>query len=350
MELVVFYCSSEYDLDVLSAEMAALFGTTPVVGCTTAGEIGPAGYLQHSLTGFSLARNDFRAVIGWLDGLDHFEMSRGEQFVRELAEQMERRRAAPEFGSSFAFQLIDGLSVREEPVTRVFQHALGTIPLVGGSAGDGLRFARTGVYCDGRFRGDTVVLVLVKTRVPIRPLITQHFVPTERRLVVTAADIATRVVHEIDGRPAALAYAELLGVETNNLDPQRFAAHPMLVVVGGQGFVRSISKALPDGSLQFFCAIDEGMVLRIAGRTDLVSNLDRAMTRIRDDLGEPQLILGFDCVLRRIEMQQQELLPQVSALMSRHRVVGFATYGEQYQGVHVNQTFTGIVVGSASST
>jgi hypothetical protein len=32
--------------------------------------------------------------------------------------------------------------------------------------------------------------------------------------------------------------------------------------------------------------------------------------------------------------------------MVRHRVCAFNTYGEQYRGVHVNQTFAGIAIGS----
>ena len=38
--LVLFFCSSEYDRDALAAEMARLFAGVPVVGCTTAGEMG----------------------------------------------------------------------------------------------------------------------------------------------------------------------------------------------------------------------------------------------------------------------------------------------------------------------
>ena len=42
MALVIFFCSSEYDLEVLAEEMKRLFAGVQVVGCTTAGEIGPA--------------------------------------------------------------------------------------------------------------------------------------------------------------------------------------------------------------------------------------------------------------------------------------------------------------------
>ena len=36
---------------------------------------------------------------------------------------------------------------------------------------------------------------------------------------------------------------------------------------------------------------------------------------------------------------------RLSALLAANAVVGFSTYGEQYQAMHVNQTFTGIAIG-----
>ena len=347
MALAVFFCSGEYDLDLLAAEMAAAFGATPVVGCTTAGEFGPAGYLEHSLSGFSLSADAFVAVSGCLDDLQHFEFSRGQRFIEERLRELAVRAPHANADNSFALQLIDGLSVREEPVTRAFQQILGAIPLVGGSAGDGLRFERTRVYCSGQFRADSAVLVVVTTPQPIKPFMTQHFAATARRVVVTAADVGQRIVCEIDGRPAAVAYADLVGVATDNLDPQRFAASPMVVVIGGVSYVRSISKALPDGSLKFFCAIDEGMVLRIADATDLVANLEQALAAVHGEIGEPQLIIGCDCILRRLEIIQSGAVDRVADLLTRNHAVGFATYGEQYRGVHVNQTFTGIAIGGA---
>ena len=50
----------------------------------------------------------------------------------------------------------------------------------------------------------------------------------------------------------------------SNLDAFSFASHPVLVGVGGQYYARSIQQMNPDGSLSFFCAIDEGMVLTVA--------------------------------------------------------------------------------------
>src|SRR5688572_22677345 len=53
MALVIFFCSNEFDLDALAQEMRAAFDDVPVIGCTTAGEIGPAGYRTLTITGCS---------------------------------------------------------------------------------------------------------------------------------------------------------------------------------------------------------------------------------------------------------------------------------------------------------
>jgi len=347
--LVVFFCSGDHDLDALGDEMAAAFGATQVVGCTTAGEIGPAGYCEQSLTGASFPAGDFVAVCERLDDLRHFEIGRGQRFVEGLITRLADRAPGARTDNCFALQLIDGLSVREEPVTRAFQQALGGVPLVGGSAGAGLHLDRTRVYCDGGFHEDSAVLALVSTELPFQPFMTQHFVASEERVVVTEADPANRIVREIDGLPAAAAYAGKVGVDVDSLDPMRFAASPLVVVIGGLNYVRSISKACPDGSLKFFCAIDEGMVLRVAHGADLAANLQQALAKLRAEIGAPQLIIGFDCILRRLEAVRSGAIERVAELLDSHHAIGFATYGEQYGGVHVNQTFTGIAIGGGAA-
>ena len=56
-------------------------------------------------------------------------------------------------------------------------------------------------------------------------------------------------------------------------------------------------------------------------------------------------MIGCDCILRRLEIEQKDLGAAVDELVKRHSVVGFSTYGEQFHGMHVNQTFTGVAIG-----
>ena len=63
-------------------------------------------------------------------------------------------------------------------------------------------------------------------------------------------------------------------------------------------------------------------------------------------IGPPSLILGCDCILRHLETKQRGNRDHIGSLLAENKVVGFSTYGEQFCGIHVNQTFTGIAIGS----
>ncbi|MFJ1269315.1 nitric oxide-sensing protein NosP [Legionella lytica] len=344
MELVIFFCSSEYDLDALADEMKRLFTGIQVVGCTTAGEIGPAGYLDHSLTGVSFSATDFKAVAGLLTHLQQLQISKCQHFTQELLHRLERE---TDIQNSFAFLLIDGLSKREEPVARILQSGLGKIPLIGGSAGDSLNFKSTYVYFQGHFHSDSAIVTLVTTKLPFKIFKTQHFIATDTRLVVTEADTAHRKVKEINGLPAAQEYARILGIDVHSLDSMRFAASPIVVMIDGTNYVRSIQKANPDGSLTFFCAIENGLVLRVAKGVNLLDNLEENFAQLRSEIGPPQLVLGCDCILRKIEVSP-ETIACISDIFQQNNTIGFNTYGEQFRGVHVNQTLVGIAIGSNS--
>lgn len=346
MALVVFFCSSNYDLERLAEELNRLFAGVRVVGCTTAGEIGPAGYRDRSLSGFSFASHAGKAVSGLLTDLQDFTSARGQAFTQDLTQQLEELTAHDHQANTFAFLMIDGLSIREEPVVNALQSALRGIPLCGGSAGDDLKFVRTRVFHDGAFHDDSAVLLLLSTPLPFRMFKTQHFISDKERLVVTEADAEHRIVKEINGLPAADEYARILGIKPAELDAAHFAATPVVVVIDGTDYVRSIQQANPDGSLRFFCAIEEGLILRVARGTDLLANLVEAFDGIREEIGPPLLTLGCDCILRNQEITQKNLKKKTGAEFMRNNAVGFSTYGEQYGSVHINQTFTGIAIGS----
>ena len=345
MALVIFFCSNEYDLDALADELNHLFGDTPLIGCTSAGEFGPGGYCGHSLSGVSFPAAACTIACERLPLLKAFTPAQGQVFAQNLLQGLERAAPSTAPGNTFAFLLIDGLSVREEPVVHALHAALGDIPLCGGSASDGFAFSRTWIFHEGRFHSDAALLLLVSTPLPFRIFMTQHFVAGNERLVVTAADAGRRTVYEINGRPAADEYARVLGLTVGELKPRVFSHNPIVILINGTHYVRSIQQVAADGSMIFYCAIEEGLVLRVARGSDLVANLAQAFTHIREEIGPPQLTLGCDCILRQLEITESRLTGQVGALLNENRTVGFNTYGEQYGGVHVNQTFTGISIG-----
>lgn len=346
MALVLFFCSSKYDLKVLTSEMNRQFEGVQVVGCTTAGEIGPAGYLEHSLTGASFPASVFTAVSGVLEGLKSFQLNSGQGFVQGLLKKLESQVPPAASDNSFALMLIDGMSIKEEVVAHTLQSSLGNIMLFGGSAGDDQKFLKTYVFSEGRFQDDCAVLVLLSTSLPFTMFKTQHFITTDERLVVTEADSSKRIVKEINGLPAAAEYARIVGVKLDELNPMCFAASPVVVLIDGTDYVRSIQKLNPDGSLTFFCAIEEGVVFRVAYGEGLVDNLQQTFDQIREEIGSPQLVISCDCILRNMEVIKNGLKDQVGEMFKSNNSIGFSSYGEQFHGIHVNQTLTGLAIGT----
>lgn len=346
LRFVIFYASPDFDLPVLADELKRLFGSVPMIGCTTAGEITPIGYLHGSLTGVSVSAPDLHVAIARLDDLQSFEFAKGESVGPHLRSTLVDKGLAASGSNTFAFLLVDGLSMKEEPIVSGISRGLGDIQLFGGSAGDGVRFKATYIYHEGVFRQDCALLTLVHTEHPFVVFKTQHFVSSEDKMVVTKADPARRIVTEINGEPAGREYARLVGLDVDKLTPLIFSTYPVVVRLGGSYYVRSIQKVNDDESLTFFCAIDEGIVLTVARGVDLIENLSQTFDGLHQKVGSPELILGCDCILRDLEIGQRNIRDEVSELLVKNNVIGFSTYGEQFNAMHINQTFTGVAIGS----
>ncbi len=343
--MVMFFCCVEYDLKSLSGALSELFGDTPVVGCTTAGEISPAGYMQNSITAFSLPADLFQVESRLVRNLQQFSPESAQQLVDGMLSDLRWHEVAPLMHNSFALTLLDGMSIREEIVMNSLSSALQGIQLVGGSAGDNLHFRDTHVYFQNQFHSNAAVLILVNTKCPFRIFSDHHLAQGQEKLVVTEADPFKRIVHEFNAEPAALEYCRITGLRLEDLDNRAFAMNPLAVQLGDEVYIRSIQQINEDLSLTFFCAIDQGIVLTRMYSTGLVTHTHSMLKLISEELGHPGLVIGYDCIHRRIEMEEHDLLPAISDLYRQHNVIGFSTYGEQFNDLHINHTFTGVALG-----
>jgi hypothetical protein len=339
--LVLFFASPRFDPERLGAALRDAF-SCPVMGCTTAGEVTAGGYQDNALVGVSFAGSAFRARTQLIERLSEFTMGRALELAGALA-------APPVPGMErLGFLLVDGLSMKEELLASQLQSAFGGMTIVGGSAGDGLAFRETRVFAGGSSARDAAAFCLLETSVPFRAFKSQHFRPTDKKLVITEAEPHSRLVTEIDGLPAAQAYAEMLGMDPGALGPAVFSEHPVILQLAGECYVRSIQRVTPEGGLVFFCAIDDGLVLTLAEGVGLGDSLRLELQGLERDLGPLSLVLGCDCILRRLECERRGIGGQIREILKPYPFVGFSTYGEQYNGVHVNQTLTGIAFGAAA--
>ncbi|SDN60106.1 Uncharacterized conserved protein, contains FIST_N domain [Methylobacterium phyllostachyos] len=350
-QIVVFF-SADYDAAVLARELEAWFPGVPVSGCSMSGGIAPAGGLDRGLVVIAFPAERFRIVSTILDAIDHLDVERTASAVRALRRTLDpldpcRDGDPTAAGRRFALSLIDGLANAEETVVSAIAWALDGIPIVGGSAGDDLRFRDAVLLHGGRIHRKAAVLVLVETDFSVEIFKSDNFEPTQTKFVVTASDGERREVQELNAEPAAREYAMAIGLDPENLSPMSFAAYPLAVKVGGEYFCRSIRRMNEDGSLSFFCAVDEGVVLTLAEPRDIVASTRAELSRLDAQLGGVDLIIGFECVLRRLDAESRQVRHGITDLYRRYNVVGFETFGEQYRAMHLNQTFTGIAIGKS---
>lgn len=338
--VMLFVAASRAKPDLAQAIAAHLAGH-PVIGCTTAGEIGLEGYLDEAIVAVGLPLGAFRADLMIFRDLANFtqEFSVGEVLRRRSV----LAGAVPAWANEFAFLLSDGLSLKEDQLVSALGPALGTTPLFGGSAGDAVRFRRTFVFAEGAFRANLAVLSLIRTPCRVKVFRFDHLIPTETRMVVTEADPANRLVREINAEPAARAYARALGKDPDQLSPFIFAAHPVVVRMGGKHHVCAIQRVEDNGDLRFFTAIDAGLVLTLAEGQNIADHLQRSLDELSPH-EPPDAIIACECVLRRLEVEETQVRASMSRTLARHRVLGFNGYGEQFNMLHVNQTFTGVAI------
>ncbi|MFN4153455.1 MAG: FIST N-terminal domain-containing protein [Paracoccaceae bacterium] len=338
---VVLFVSPEADLTRLCTGLGACFPASLVIGCTTAGEISDLGYTEGEIVAVGFPAAHFSTECLLVPDLTRIT-------PQELIGQLIRARSGlqqdrPGWDHEFAFMMVDGLSTLEDDLAAAVAAGLGPVPLFGGSAADGVRFAQTHVIWQGRALSNAAIVMLVRSDCRARVFNLDHLVPTDRRMVVTEADPARRIVRQINAEPAAQEYARLLGKDPAQLTTFTFAAHPVVVRVGGRHHVRAIQRMEANGDLVFFSAIDEGLVLTLAEPQDMVAHLDRELVRLSDH-GPPAAILACDCILRRMEAQEKQMSGAISGVLRAHHVVGFSTYGEQWNSMHVNQTMTGVAI------
>ena len=304
--------------------------------------------MQGGIVVLAFPYQGFRVLTEVISSVDHTDVERASELARRLKAKFGTCRQ-PLRERVFGLMLVDGLSNAEEALIAAVHWAMDDVQLIGGSAGDDLAFRETSLIHKGQPMQRAALLIMVESDFRFSVFKSQNFEPTGAKLVVTSADTERRIVHELNAEPAAQEYANAIGLLLDDLGPFSFASYPLVVRVGGDYYCRSIRNMNPDGSLSFFCAIDEGLVFTVANPQEMTLATVRTLQGIEEALGEIDLVIGFDCILRKLDAENRQVRHQLADIYRRYRVVGFHTYGEQFNAMHLNQTLTGIAFGSATA-
>jgi hypothetical protein len=340
-DFTVLFCCAQYDLRKLGRALHAK-GRTRVIAAATSRAIGTDGFLGTGLTGFRLPAGRFKVADAPIEDVRRFGLPDARELVRSLRARLEKGRQS-RLPHLFAMLLVDAGPRCEERLIASLGTELGGVPIVGGSAGD-TYFNPAGsggprILHGKRALRNAAVLTLVACEEPVLALSHHHFSPGRRRFVITEADPEQRLVHEIDGENALAVYSRACRLK-NVHRAGSFAPYPFMIRIGDHYFARGMQRIYENGTIEFACAMERGLVVTVAKPADMVVRLREMFANMKTTIGRPELVIGFDCAARTSLMEQRGLTRRINTILASNRVVGFATLGEQFNTIHANNSFT----------
>ncbi len=350
-EVVLVFVSTKQDPDAVAASLGARFPSSIVLGCTTSGEHLNGSHYRGAVVMTAIFDSGIRWSTTLLEGLDGVTAERAEGVAGALFDAIGANGDA-DFDPQdyFCLSFIDGLRGCEEHVSALIAEALDGVRLVGGSAGDDLAFRETKVIFGGRALTDGLVVLMGHAKGRVQIFKQQHFERSATRLAITKVDSAQRRVIEIDGMPALVCYARALGLAPADVTDAVTFLNPITLSCNGETFIRSIRQVNADGSLSFYCGVEEGMVVELGVHQSLVGTLNRDLATQTERGGMFDLMIGCNCILRALEADRSGIVEPVGDAWKRAaRIsIGFDTYGEQLDGLHINQTLLAIGIREAA--
>lgn len=333
-KFIQFYASPTMDPEKISKGIYELFQQTPVIGCSSSGEIVSGKMLENSIVIMALGDEIIEdCKIEVLPNLTEDILAVDKAFA-SLKKYYGKDLSQLDTKKHVGLLLIDGLSGMEEKVNERIGD-LSNLTFVGGSAGDNMAFEKTYVYANGEFHSNAAVIALLKCKTSFSVLKTQSFKGLSKHATVTKSN--ARRVMELNGKPASKEYARLLGTEEEITTSQLFT-HPLGISIAGDYFVRSPQKVDAKDVL-FYCAINEGIELELLESQDIIESTEKDLAAKVRELGSVSAIVNFNCMFRTLELQSKNQTDAYGKLFADIPTIGLSTYGESYIG-HMNQTAT----------
>jgi hypothetical protein len=352
-KLVTLFASPDRDHRALNrAVRERLPSTTRLIGATAAGQINRQGTHEGSVVLGALT-GDFEVGIGLGKGLSEDAITAGAEAVAKACSELGVKQADLDPRRHVGVVIDDASKMKKEELLLGMLEKNQALTLVGGGASDhGLNPAQMKcmVHVDGEVADDAALAAIFSTPTPFAALRSHWYKPTGKSLTITKVDDTHTRALEIDGKPAAVRYAELLGVEVPDLEygrPTGFSSWPTALRVGREYFVRTPVFTLPDNSIAFMNMLDEGSVYELLTTSDMVESTKHFFEKdVPARVQSPQAAIIFNCGARALLGTMAGKAGELSKTFeSAPNCVGFNVSFEIYCGFNINTTLTALVFG-----
>ena len=348
---ITFFVSYKYDSNAMAAAIAKHFPDIECFGATSNKEIATNGVISsNSLVAFAFTSDlveDFciEVVEHLSSDIDVDVMEIVVNFERHYNNKLHDLSRTEYFGLAF----MDFNSKAEE---KLFDQ-LGdftNVVFFGGTASDEWLFQNTGIYAQGKYYKNAAVICLFKSKVKFGFEKIETITKTSEPLIVTKSDVGSKILYEIDGRPAAEVYCEVNGLDYEKLSEINgahhyidFQKHPVGLVIEGETFLRvvhGINKA--EKSLIMVCNIHEGLPVHFYKTDNIVERTRTQIENIQKKYNNISCMLTLVCSNVHEDFKRESSMEEYASLYDGIACAGFCTYGEYYT-VPVNHTTTILV-------
>lgn len=352
--LVTLFAARSYDhLALNRALRERLPKGTRLIGASTAGELDRSGMTEGQAVLGALS-GDLEVGLGLGRDLSRDAMSAGSSAMTRACEELGTRPQDLTPQRHVGVVIDDGFRYKKEELLLGMLEQNPDILLVGGGAADAQHdpAQQTAlVHVDGEVCTDATLVAMFRTDAAFAAMRAHWYEPTGEMLRITKLDESHQRALEIDGRPAAERYAEIIGVPIDELEfgkPRGFARRPTALKVGKEYFLRAPWKPLPDGSVLFANLLEEGAELEVMKLGDLAGTTRRFFTdTVPARVPSPTAALLFHCGARSWfakAIGERDALAATFA--DAPPFVGFDVHFEIYCGFHINTTLTSLVFGA----
>jgi hypothetical protein len=308
-------------------EMSKLVSSN-VTLCSTAGEYGTEGYRNGIISGFEYELSDAEVV----------EMLYPP--IKSVSKLKEAYKKVQNNKNAFALLLCDGLTGMEESIVTTFYFVDDNFKIIGGSAGDNLKFKETFIFLGSKRVYSAAIFFNMKRRTSI--IKENIYVPSGNRLLVTESDAINRTVKKFNNVPASIEYAKILNITEKDL-PNHFMNSPLGKIYRDEIFIASPMKVNSDKSITFYCQLMQNTFVEVLKPVDPTVEIKNT---IRSMPFKPTFVFAVHCILRSLKFQQENIWKSIDKELISFcpNTSGFVSYGEQFYKTHANQTMVLLIV------
>jgi hypothetical protein len=312
-----------------------------IVGGTTLGVIGPKPTQGMAAVGLGFYGDTLKFGIGVATEVPKSPLTRSRDAVQTAAAALGITVDKLDPQRHVGVVMVDGKCGAEEACCIGSAAAAPQIRFVGGSSATDVESPRRPyIWARGEVMTDAAFVLLIESSLPFVAVQSQHLIPTDIKVVVTACD--GRTISELDGFPAVSRLTAIVAQLGGKLDPR--PQYSLARYVDGTPYVRSITHVEGE-TLHLATAVEPGQVLRVMRPGDLIGQTTKDLSAAAERIGGMSAFLAFSCIARHYEAATRGIDAELARAYAAYPTIGCQSFGEQSGMLLCNHTLTGLAIG-----